>query len=348
MLDSLLTTCECDALDCSPLIPRLLWFLADGCKMWTRAFEVPSMLFGFDGVTRRGYRTLLSVQTVARMLTTFDSEKTVLPIIGTSVGGRSPNPGNIIALELESGRLVSGVSDRFPAEPGSTGPKLSDEELNGNSLLRWIETFTSNVREGYFRLHNMDGLPPTISPISHHPSIQNTATTNGVVVQTSPLFIHVECVSSSCAPHHCCAHSVANVAWNRSTKADAPLVWTYRIRMWMTSDAPMSSCQLRSRHWEISMLGQETEIVDGPAVVGEYPLLKRSEGEDGAFEYQSFTRTEAAEGYVQDGEFVPFGHVRGVMKGSFQMVPGSLSEETGEQFDATVPEFVLRIPEYIF
>ncbi|GBM45339.1 F-box only protein 3, partial [Araneus ventricosus] len=49
---------------------------------------------------------------------------------------------------------------------------------------------------------------------------------------------------------------------------------TYRITMSMSPDAPQSeACQLETRHWTITDDNGSEEQVDGPGVVGEYPVM---------------------------------------------------------------------------
>ncbi|CAL1264356.1 unnamed protein product [Larinioides sclopetarius] len=49
---------------------------------------------------------------------------------------------------------------------------------------------------------------------------------------------------------------------------------TYRITMTMSPDAPQSeACQLETRHWTITDDNGSEEQVDGPGVVGEYPVM---------------------------------------------------------------------------
>ena len=80
------------------------------------------------------------------------------------------------------------------------------------------------------------------------------------------------------------------------------------------------SAQLLSRHWVITDADSQVEEVRGDGVVGEQPVLKPGEG----FRYTSGAVIETPVG---------------TMQGSYQMVA-----EDGQQFDATIPEFVLSAP----
>lgn len=76
------------------------------------------------------------------------------------------------------------------------------------------------------------------------------------------------------------------------------------------------------------------QSVTGDGVIGEYPLLRSSEGDDGLFEYCSLTYSASSP--------------RGTMGGYFVMVPGRIAAPTGEPFQVEVPTFDLQVPDYIF
>eukprot|EP00607_Mallomonas_marina_P001334 CAMPEP_0182438610 /NCGR_PEP_ID=MMETSP1167-20130531/85885_1 /TAXON_ID=2988 /ORGANISM="Mallomonas Sp, Strain CCMP3275" /LENGTH=113 /DNA_ID=CAMNT_0024632045 /DNA_START=1344 /DNA_END=1685 /DNA_ORIENTATION=- len=113
----------------------------------------------------------------------------------------------------------------------------------------------------------------------------------------------------------------------------------------------MTSCQLKSRHWEIQFGEEESpQVVDGEAVIGMYPTLTVSSpdiegtGEEDPdliwdissewpFEYQSCTN-----GWTAPGK----------MGGWFSFVPGTLSLPNGPEFQVNVAPFALTIPEYIY
>ena len=80
------------------------------------------------------------------------------------------------------------------------------------------------------------------------------------------------------------------------------------------------SAQLLSRHWVITDADSQVEEVRGDGVVGEQPVLKPGEG----FRYTSGAVIETPVG---------------TMQGSYQMIAAD-----GQQFDATIPEFVLSAP----
>jgi len=92
-------------------------------------------------------------------------------------------------------------------------------------------------------------------------------------------------------------------------------VFEYTIRITNTQDEPV---QLISRHWIIADAFGKVKEVKGPGVVGQQPLLKRSE----SFQYSSWSRLETP---------------TGMMHGTYQMI----GEERGE-FDVEIAPFALR------
>jgi len=75
-----------------------------------------------------------------------------------------------------------------------------------------------------------------------------------------------------------------------------------------------------TRHWVITHGNGKTQEVKGEGVVGEQPLIKPGQG----YQYTSGTILETPVG---------------TMGGSYQMI-----DEDGQQFDATIPDFVLSGP----
>lgn len=80
------------------------------------------------------------------------------------------------------------------------------------------------------------------------------------------------------------------------------------------------AAQLVSREWIITDENGNVERVQGPGVVGEFPLLEPGE----SFEYTSFC---------------PLQTMMGTMHGSYTM-----RRRGGEQFDAEIAPFTLAVP----
>lgn len=93
--------------------------------------------------------------------------------------------------------------------------------------------------------------------------------------------------------------------------------FAYRIRIANEGD---ETIQLLTRHWVITDATGHVEEVNGDGVVGEQPAIEPGH----AFEYTSGCPLTT-----------PFGS----MHGEYQMI-----NPLGEQFDVTIPAFVLRVP----
>lgn len=93
--------------------------------------------------------------------------------------------------------------------------------------------------------------------------------------------------------------------------------WTYEIDI---ENAGAEAVQLISRRWEIADAAGHVEIVEGPGVVGEQPVIA-----PGA----SFTYSSGA----------PLATASGVMTGSYRM-----QTSQGHSFEAEIPAFSLDSP----
>ena len=95
-------------------------------------------------------------------------------------------------------------------------------------------------------------------------------------------------------------------------------VWAYRVRIANTGG---ETVQLLRRTWRITDAGGRLNLVEGPGVVGEQPVLRPGE----SFDYTSGT---------------PLATPSGFMEGVYHMQVVA----TGERFDAAVPAFSLDSP----
>lgn len=93
-------------------------------------------------------------------------------------------------------------------------------------------------------------------------------------------------------------------------------VWSYHVRIENYGREPV---QLLSRRWEITDGDGRTEVVEGPGVIGQQPVIEPG----GAFDYVSGC---------------PLPTPSGTMRGHYTMMTAS-----GE-FDAIVPPFALEHP----
>jgi len=94
--------------------------------------------------------------------------------------------------------------------------------------------------------------------------------------------------------------------------------WAYTVEL---ENRGTETVQLVSRHWIITDAQNRSEHVKGAGVVGEQPILGPGE----AFRYTSGC---------------PLTTPSGAMRGTYRMVT-----DAGEEFDAEIPEFYLRLPE---
>ncbi|MCK5360446.1 MAG: Co2+/Mg2+ efflux protein ApaG [Gammaproteobacteria bacterium] len=104
---------------------------------------------------------------------------------------------------------------------------------------------------------------------------------------------------------------------SESSPVNSQYVFAYTITITNTGT---EAAKLMTRHWVITDANGHIEEVRGDGVVGEQPHLKPGEG----FQYTS--------GAVLKTPI-------GTMSGSYQMVT-----ESGNNFDAEIPEFILSSP----
>jgi ApaG protein len=94
-------------------------------------------------------------------------------------------------------------------------------------------------------------------------------------------------------------------------------VWAYHV---IIENHGAEAVQLLEREWRITDARNRTEIVRGPGVVGEQPVIEPGQ----RFEYRSGT---------------PLSTPSGFMSGAYTM-----AMRNGERFDAVIPSFALDSP----
>jgi ApaG protein len=104
---------------------------------------------------------------------------------------------------------------------------------------------------------------------------------------------------------------------SKSDPVEGKHFWAYMIEI---ENHGEETVQLLSRHWIITDSFNRVEEVTGAGVVGEQPTLKPRD----AFRYTSG---------------VPLNAPSGTMRGAYQMLT-----DTGDAFDAEIPEFSLDLP----
>jgi ApaG protein len=103
----------------------------------------------------------------------------------------------------------------------------------------------------------------------------------------------------------------------RSDPAESAFFFAYHVTI---SNLGTETAQLLSRRWVITDGDGRQEVVEGPGVVGDQPLLAPGE----AYEYTSFC---------------PLPTPVGTMHGAYRMVAAG-----GERFDAEIAPFTLAVP----
>ncbi len=107
---------------------------------------------------------------------------------------------------------------------------------------------------------------------------------------------------------------------DRSAPERSQFFFSYHVRVSNTGE---EAAQLVSRRWVITDGEGEVQVVEGPGVVGEQPLLTPGT----SFEYTSFC---------------PLPTPYGTMHGTYRMVcPG------GDSFEAVIAPFTLAVPHSI-
>jgi ApaG protein len=103
----------------------------------------------------------------------------------------------------------------------------------------------------------------------------------------------------------------------RSAPEQGEYFFAYTVKI---SNEGTETAQLLSRRWVITNGEGRVDVVEGPGVVGEQPVLHPG----AAFQYTSFC---------------PLPTAFGAMEGTYQMVTAR-----GERFDAQIAPFTLAVP----
>ncbi|KAH7372742.1 hypothetical protein KP509_17G018800 [Ceratopteris richardii] len=195
-------------------------------------------------------------------------------------------------------------------------PASGDSDMQ-DSMLRWLEVYSSRLSCGMYSVQKFDGyesisLYPELDPLC------SEAVTTGVQIRSSAVFV----------PEYSALED---------ENGYDNYMFTYSIRMRLLpsdddsrTNYAFSSCQLSSRHWIIKENGAFKSEVHGPGVIGEYPLLRI--GAD-PYSYASCSPLNA-----------PYGSICG----DFTFLPGCLARPEGPSFLVRVAEFPLEMPDYIY
>ncbi|NP_001342436.1 F-box only protein 3 isoform 6 [Mus musculus] len=153
-----------------------------------------------------------------------------------------------IAVEAAEGRNKNEVFYQCPDQM-ARNPAAIDMFIIGATFTDWFTSYVNNVVSGGFPI-----IRDQIFRYIHDPEC--VATTGDITVSVSTSFLPE--LSSVHPPHY---------------------FFTYRIRIEMSRDAlPEKACQLDSRYWRITNAKGDVEEVQGPGVVGEFPIISPGNG----------------------------------------------------------------------
>ncbi|XP_008298590.1 F-box only protein 3 [Stegastes partitus] len=145
-------------------------------------------------------------------------------------------------------------------------PSAIDMFITGSCFLEWFTTYVHNVVTGEYPI-----IRDQIFRYVHDKGC--VATTGDITVSVSTSFLPE--LSSVHPPH---------------------FFFTYRIRIEMSSSAsPEAACQLDSRYWKITTSDGNVEEVQGPGVVGEFPVMTPGK----VHEYASCTTFSTPSEYME-------------------------------------------------
>ncbi|XP_027910892.1 F-box protein SKIP16 [Vigna unguiculata] len=190
----------------------------------------------------------------------------------------------------------------------------SNGEEQQDAMLLWLEEHGRRLEHGFIKLcENEYGRSINLFP--EEPPFCSTAVTNGVKVRSSALVIPEFIDPQDDSEKYLFAYSI-----RLSLEPQGCLI----------NGMSFDSCQLHWRRWIIRANDDVVSDLNGEAVIGQYPLLHPGGQE---FVYQSCT---------------PLPTPSGSIEGSFTFIPGSLAYPKGDPFLATVAQFPLQLPDYIF
>ncbi|GFY61978.1 f-box only protein 3 [Trichonephila inaurata madagascariensis] len=175
------------------------------------------------------------------------------------------------------------------------GQKYMDAFISGTSFKDWLTSLADHLDNNDFPI-----LQDQPFRFVHDPAAEET--TNYITVSVATCFL-------------------PEISKIRPPK----FFHTYRITMSMSPEAPQSeACQLETRHWIITDDNGSEEQVDGPGVVGEYPVMYPGAN----FSWVSSTS---------------FTTTYGNMKGYFRM----RNLQTSERSEVKCPVFHMKCQPYI-
>ncbi|XP_075905513.1 F-box only protein 3 isoform X1 [Nelusetta ayraudi] len=170
-----------------------------------------------------------------------------------------------MALEPTEGRRM--YESFYPCpDQTSQDPSAINMFITGSCFLEWFTSYVHNVITGEYPI-----IRDQVFRYVHDKSC--VATTGDITVSVSTSFLPE--LSSVQPPH---------------------FFFTYRVRIEMSSGAlPEAACQLDSRYWKITTSDGNVEEVQGPGVVGEFPIMRPGK----VHEYASCTTFSTPSEYME-------------------------------------------------
>ncbi|MGH0122307.1 UNVERIFIED_CONTAM: hypothetical protein FKN15_003098 [Acipenser sinensis] len=170
-----------------------------------------------------------------------------------------------MALESVEGRHRYEIFYHCPDQM-ARDPSAIDMFITGSYFTEWFTSYVHSVVTG--------GYPIIRDQIFRYVHDKEcVATTGDITVSVSTSFLPE--LSSVHPPH---------------------FFFTYRIRIEMSKDAlPENACQLDSRYWKITNANGNVEEVQGPGVVGEFPVMQPGK----VHEYASCTTFSTTSGHME-------------------------------------------------
>lgn len=229
------------------------------------------------------------------------------------------NFSKLFFFDAMTGQVHVSLTDKRQTLPA--GPEGDD------GMLRWFEEYTRRVtEEGMYEVDRIVPELPSSRGINLFPQtapLQSTATTRGIIVKASAIFIPEQSVLRGLTPRYQFAYSVRYNLQPLEEQAADP----------RNAGVVTRSAQLSTRHWLIrDDKGIVTGEVRGEGVIGEFPIVKPDSPD---FVYQSCTHQ---------------GTRKGSMEGDFGFVLGTIDQPAGgqAQVDATCGRFPLDVPDFIY
>lgn len=221
-----------------------------------------------------------------------------------------------------------------------TGTADRAETFNraGGNLFHWLEVYVSRLEKGIYRLQAFDMSSPEQIANESEPQPYHTimlypllpdSTKDPVPnpeAQRSPLRSYgysIPKLSALIGSEEMDYSTISVVVTNGVEITASPVFipekselnqtfWSYSIRMRLLKDHPsrpagLTTCQLKSRHWQISEpIGEAQKMISGEGVIGQYPTLSIEYSQDGntgrseyPFVYQSCTTAHSYPGCMR-------------------------------------------------